>query len=104
MRGSLLNVVRPAQLSVLALQQLQLDQLVSRRAGPATGVLLSLADPQPDGLGLRSQLLRDRTDRFPLPLTAWSSPTAPGESHMIAMSFASSKDHHDNDRRSESES
>lgn len=60
------HVVGPAKLGVLTLQALQLRQLVSGRSSPAALVSLGLAHPQPHCLGFRSQLLRDRADRFPL--------------------------------------
>ncbi len=66
MRCRLQNVVRSAQFGVLPLQALQLCQLVRRRPRPATRVLLGLANPETHRLGLRTQLLRDRADRFPL--------------------------------------
>src|SRR3970040_2196251 len=53
MRCRLQDVVWPAQLGALG-------------PGTAAGVLLGLAHPEPDGLGLRAENLGNRTDRLPL--------------------------------------
>jgi hypothetical protein len=66
MRRGLENVIGSTQLSVLAFQTLQLGEFVGGDTRPTTRIDLRATHPQPHRLRLRTELLRDRTDRLPL--------------------------------------
>lgn len=60
------NLVRPLQLSILALQLLKPRSIIAREAGPLPLALFRAAHPVAKRLAGTANLLRDGPDRGPL--------------------------------------